>query len=301
VLREYRALRTVIAQFTEQQAALLHLTPSVGELFELTDRLDAAIDVLLKTTVDTFVAEYTETISRHTSRLEGFYRVVTHELRQPLGTLQFGLMMLSADEGSNTREKRDRLFATCERNVTKMGETLGKLVALLRSPEGQENALVQRVQLSALVADVVQQLREMAETRGVDVIVGQPLPSITADVARLELVLVNLISNAIKYSDPRKPRRVVEIDTAPSKRADVCTIRVRDNGIGIAESELKSIFSGFYRGHASRDGELGNSGLGLGLSIVHDCIDALKGDVHVESERGKGTTFFIELPLTPPL
>src|SRR5262245_5528114 len=301
VLREYRALRTVIAQFTEQQAGLLGLTPSVGELLELTDRLDAAIDVLLKTTVDTFVAEYTETISQHTSRLEGFYRVVTHELRQPLGTLQFGLKMLSADEGSNTREKRDRLFATCERNVTKMGETLGKLVALLRSPDGQENALVQRVQLSAVVADVVQQLREMAENRDVDVIVGQPLPSITADVARLELVLVNLISNAIKYSDPHKPKRVVEIDTAPSKRADVCTIRVRDNGIGIAESELKSIFSGFYRGHASRDGELGNSGLGLGLSIVHDCICALKGNVHVESERGKGTTFFIELPFTPPL
>jgi signal transduction histidine kinase len=301
VLREYRALRTVIAQFTAQQATLLRLSPSVGELFELTDRLDAAIDVLLKTTVDTFVAEYTETISQHTSRLEGFYRVVTHELRQPLGTLQFGLKMLSADDGWNTREKRDRLFATCERNVTKMGETLGKLVALLRSPEGQENALVQRVQLSAVVADVVQQVREMAETRGVDVIVGQPLPNITADVVRLELVLVNLISNAIKYSDPRKPRRVVEIDMAPSKRADGCTIRVRDNGIGIAESELKSIFSGFYRGHGSRDGELGNSGLGLGLSIVHDCIGALKGDVHVESERGKGTTFFIELPFTPPL
>jgi len=99
-----------------------------------------------------------------------------------------------------------------------MGETLGKLVALLRSPEGQENALV----------------------------------------------------------DPRRPKRLVEIDTAPNGRADVCTIRIRDDGVGIAESELKSIFSGFYRGHASRDGELGNSGHGLGLSIVHDCIGDLK-------------------------
>jgi signal transduction histidine kinase len=114
-------------------------------------------------------------------------------------------------------------------------------------------------------------------------------------------VLVNLISNAIKYSDPGKPTRVVEIDTLPSERTHVCTIRVRDNGIGIAESELKSIFSGFYRGHASRDGELGNSGLGLGLSIVHDCISALKGDIRVESELGTGTTFLIERPLTPPL
>jgi len=99
----------------------------------------------------------------------------------------------------------------------------------------------------------------------------------------------------------RTPKRLVEIDTATTDPADVCTIRIRDNGIGIAESELKSIFSGFYRGHASRDGELGNSGLGLGLSIVHDCIGALKGDLHVESERGAGATFLIELPFAPPL
>jgi signal transduction histidine kinase len=71
--------------------------------------------------------------------------------------------------------------------------------------------------------------------------------------------------------------------------------------MGIADSELKSIVSGFYRGHASRDGELGNGGLGLGLSIVDDCIAALKGDIRVDSERGKGTTFLIELPFTPPL
>jgi len=70
---------------------------------------------------------------------------------------------------------------------------------------------------------------------------------------------------------------------------------------GTSPRWLKSIFSGFYRGHASRDGELGNSGLGLGLSIVHDCIGALKGDVHVESECGTGTTFLIELPFAPPL
>jgi hypothetical protein len=73
----------------------------------------------------------------------------------------------------------------------------------------------------------------MAEARDVDVVVGQPLPGITADIARLELV--TLISNAIKYSDPRKSKRVVEIDTAPS------------------ECPEKSIFSGFYRGYASRD------------------------------------------------
>jgi signal transduction histidine kinase len=144
--------------------------------------------------------------------------------------------------------------------------------------------------------DVVSEIREMADARGVDVRIVSSLPSVTIDAARLELVLVNLISNAIKYSDPNKPVRFVEITSAPSARPDVCTLSIRDNGIGIAETDLRSIFARFYRGRPERDRELGTSGLGLGLSIVADCVDALKGDIRVESTLGEGTTFFLELP-----
>lgn len=182
------------------------------------------------------------------------------------------------------------------RNVTRMHETLGKLVALARSAEGADSALVQRLDLAAIISDVVGQLREMADARHVDVRVASPLPSVTIDAARLELVLVNLISNAIKYSDPNKPVRFVEITSVPSARPDVCTVSIRDNGIGIAEADLGSIFARFYRGRPERDRELGTSGLGLGLSIVADCVDALKGDIRVESAPGEGTTFFLELP-----
>jgi two-component system, OmpR family, phosphate regulon sensor histidine kinase PhoR len=109
---------------------------------------------------------------------------------------------------------------------------------------------------------------------------------------------VNLVSNAIKYSDPAKTVRVVEI-AAPDSHADVCTLSIRDNGIGIAEADLRTIFARFYRGRPERDRELGTSGLGLGLSIVADCVDTLKGDIRVESTLGEGTTFLLELPLTP--
>jgi signal transduction histidine kinase len=298
VLREYRALHAVIAQFIEEEAARLGLMPSVGELFQLTNRLDAAIDALLQTTVDTFMAQYTETLTEHADRLEGFYRMLTHELRQPLGTFQFGLKLLATEDTWTDRAKRDRVLATCERNVTRMSETLGKIVALLRAPEGADNALVQRVELSMMISDVVRQLREMAEAREVHVRIANSLPDLTVDVARLELVLVNLISNAIKYCDPGKPMRFVEIAAVPSTRPDVCTVSIRDNGIGIAEPDLRSIFGRFYRGHAERDQELGTSGMGLGLSIVADCVEALKGDIRVESRVGEGTTFFLELPLT---
>lgn len=297
VLREFRALRIVIMRFIEEEAARLHLTPAVEELFDLANRLDAAIDVLLQTTVDTFVAQYTKTITEHTERLAGFNRMITHELRQPLATFQFALKLLAAPDTWTDQTKRDRIVASAERNVTRMNETLGKLVTLSRA-EGADTALVQHVELSTMIGDAVDQLHEMADERNVRIVVKDPLPTITVDRARLELVLVNLISNAIKYSDPAKPNRIVEVAATPGEH-DSCTISVRDNGIGIPEPELQPIFTRFYRGHAGRDRELGTTGLGLGLSIVADCVDALKGSLRVESTAGQGTTFLLELPCAP--
>jgi signal transduction histidine kinase len=299
VLREYRMLRTVIARFVRDEIAGLGITPSPGEVIELMSRLEAAIDVLLQTTVDTFVAAYSETITQHAQRLEGFNRMITHELRQPLGVFQFAVKMLRTDQIWSDDVQRDRMLTTVERNATRMSETLARLVALARAEEGTANALVQRVELSTIIRSVIEQLREMAESRGVEVRMAGALPVLTADVARLELIFVNLVSNAIKYTDPAKPTRMVEIAALPAARQDVCTVTVRDNGLGIAETELRSIFARFYRARPERDRELGTSGLGLGLSIVADCIDAIKGDIRVESAIGEGTTFFVELPLAP--
>lgn len=297
VLREYRTLRTVIAGFIETEIAHLQLAPTPDDVIDLMNQLEAAVDVLLQTTIDTFVAEYTEASTRHASQLEGFNRMVSHELRQPLGTLQFALKRLKAADTWAEPAKRDQILATAERNVTRINDTLSTLIELSQSDSGTENALVQRVDLWSLITDIIGQLREMADARGVEVRMASPLPVITIDLARLELVLVNLISNAIKYSDPNKSVRLVEIGALASDRQDICVITITDNGIGIAEADLHSIFARFYRGHANRDRELGTSGLGLGLAIVADCVDALKGDIRVESQLGEGTTFFVELPV----
>ena len=248
--------------------------------------------------MDTFVSQYTETITQHTARLEGFNRMVTHELRQPLGTLQFALKLLGTADTWTDRAQRDRLVSSAERNLAQVNETLGSLV-MLSQAEGADTALMQRVELSTVMDDIVGQLREIADEREVDIRVTGPLPAVTVDRARLELVLVNLISNAIKYSDPAKPNRLVEIAAVAGERSDVCTIIVRDNGIGIADPETQPIFRRFYRGHAARDQELGASGMGLGLSIVADCVEALNGSIRVESSPGEGTTFFLELPFAP--
>jgi signal transduction histidine kinase len=224
--------------------------------------------------------------------------MVTHELRQPLGTFQFAVKLLRVTETLTDPEKRERILESAERNVARMTETLGKLVELSRSAHGAESAFVQQVEMSAVTTDVIGQLREMADARGVEMRITASLPTVTIDVARLELILVNLISNAIKYSDPGKTTRVVEIASVATDRPGFCTVSIHDNGIGIAESDLKSIFARFYRGSAA-ERDRRTSGLGLGLAIVADCVDALKGDIHVEATLGEGTTFFLELPVAP--
>jgi signal transduction histidine kinase len=297
VLQEYRALRQTLTQFIRDEIRQLSLEPGVEEAFDLMDRLEGVVDALLRTTVDTLVAEYTETITQHAARLEGFNRMVTHELRQPLGVLQFGVKLLRSVEPVAARPRRDQILETLQRNVNRIDETLKSLLALSRSSDS-ENSQVQLVDLGAMARDVATQFKEAADVRGVRVDVASDLPRITIDAGRLELILANLVSNAIKYSDPDKLERFVHVTTSATPRVDVCALAVQDNGIGISEGDLRSIFGRFYRGHPERDAELGTSGLGLGLSIVADCVDALKGDVHAESILGQGTTFFIELPLT---
>ena len=153
---------------------------------------------------------------------------------------------------------------------------------------------MQQLSLGIVAREVARQLRDMAERRDVEIRISDELPVIDVDVAAVELILVNLVSNAIKYSDPAKPARLVEV--LGEAHSDVCAIIVRDNGMGIAPEHLPRIFERAYRAHADRDAELGTEGFGLGLAIVHDCVTDQGGHVRVESRPGEGATFRVTLP-----
>mgnify|MGYP006202294321 CR=1 FL=1 len=136
--------------------------------------------------------------------------------------------------------------------------------------------------------------------RGVDILVDEPLPTLLIDTARLELILMNLVSNAVKYSDPAKRRRVVSVESASCTEQGFTCIAVRDNGLGIPAEQRRAIFGRFIRAHAERDSELGVRGSGLGLAIAAECAEAVGGAIRVESEPGEGTTFFVDIPCAPP-
>ena len=135
----------------------------------------------------------------------------------------------------------------------------------------------------------------MAEHRGVEIRIADDLPTVTTDLARLELVLMNLVSNAIKYSDPAKPSRFVEIFLSGATD-DGRTIGVRDNGIGVPAEDVPHIFENFFRASPEKDAQLGIKGSGLGLAIVAECVEAIGGRITVASVEGEGTAFDLWLP-----
>jgi signal transduction histidine kinase len=226
--------------------------------------------------------------------------MVSHELRQPLGTLMYALPLLKAGTAAGDAERQEQLFAVMERNVLRLAQLMEQLEMLSRLQGSPPNRIdVQQTDVSAVAWEVARQLREMADARGVDIVVDEPLPTLLIDTARLELILMNLMSNAVKYSDPAKRRRVVSIESASCDVEGFTCIAVRDNGLGIPADQRRAIFGRFIRAHAERDSELGVRGSGLGLAIAAECAEAVGGAIRVESEPGEGTTFFVDIPCAP--
>lgn len=294
LLQEYRILGSILTGFVREQVDLLQLSPTAPDTLNVLARLQESVGVLLQTTVDTFVAEYADTITRQTARLESFSRMVSHELRQPLGALQYAGHLLQSSAGDEAQ--RARCVDVINRNVSHLIDLTAKLETLCLMSDVGKQVHRQEIDLDALMHAVTRPLGEMAAARGVEIRVLPGARLVTLDVARVELILTNLASNAIKYSDPAKAERIVELSSSLEGDGS-CRLRVRDNGLGIPRAVQPEIFQRFYRAHAERDKELGVGGSGLGLFIAQECVEALDGTIHVESEPGVGTTFTVTLPL----
>jgi signal transduction histidine kinase len=296
LLREYHLLGDVLISFVQEEIVKSALAPPAGECVTVVSRLHRSVDVLMQETVETFVRLYAETISDQATRLEQFTRMASHEWRQPLGSLQFAVTLLR--QRTLEPAQVDRTLEVIARNVAHLVEMTEKLERLARMQGRDDDPVVQEVSASTVAQQAARQVREMAEVRDVHIHVADELPALTVDVGRLELTFVNLFSNAIKYADPAKPRRFVEVTAGPQSACE-CQVIVRDNGIGIPASRLGSVFDRFSRAHVDRDDLGAVTGMGLGLSIVADCVRGMGGRVEVESSEGHGTTFLVTLPRKP--
>src|SRR6185437_9813998 len=156
------------------------------------------------------------------------------------------------------------------------------------------------VMLREAAADAVRQLRDMAQDAGVEVRLAPELPDIEVNAAAVELCLTNLVSNGIKYADPAKSERWVEVnghllpEGAQVASATDLVVTVRSNGIPVPESERENLFRRFFRTADAASSAV--KGTGLGLSIVRATVEDLGGRAWVEFPDG-GAVFSFSFPL----
>jgi len=212
----------------------------------------------------------------------------SHELRTPLTSIVGSLEML---EGA-LRGDSVRWVETIRRNAQRMTAIVQDLLMLSGLEATGVEPSADQLDLERLIRDVTGMFAHRAETQDIALILAipSPLPRLTADGYLLEQVLVNLIDNALKYTEKGEVRVLCVPDGDDHVR-----IEISDTGTGIPEESLPRIFERFYVVDKSRSRKLG--GTGLGLAIVKHIIQSHAGTIDVESTLGKGTRFTVKLPL----
>ena len=214
---------------------------------------------------------------------------VSHELRSPLASIK--AMVETLEEGAlEEREVAHDFLQRIHREVNRMSDLTDDILQLFRLESGQAQVRMSRVNLKALVQDVLTQFELRASTKGVALNTDLPgtLPDARGDEQRIRQVLVNLLDNAVKFTE--KGGRVTISAEASGSNA---VVRVSDTGIGIPREHLPHIFERFYKVERSRR----DSGTGLGLAIVKHIVQAHGGEVRVESQEGVGSVFTFTLPI----
>jgi signal transduction histidine kinase len=220
-----------------------------------------------------------------------FVAAVSHEFRSPLTAIRQMADMLD-DDRVPTDERRHKYYRLLAGEAARLQRLVETLLNFGRMEAGAERYHFADVDAAALVREIVNDVEPQARESGKAIQVDGHDVDITvrADQAALSVALRNLIDNAIKYS-PGEPTVWVRW-CKDHDRAAICVV---DRGVGIPRSEQQRIFGKFVRGRAAIEGNI--RGTGVGLAIVHQIVTAHGGEIRLETEPGRGSTFTLLLPL----
>lgn len=297
ILKEQEILGAIILNYLSDIADDIEAPASRRDLLECWQRVSHGLELIRQATTGHFLRLAADRVREREERLRRFNRMVAHELKNRVGAIRGAAGLLPEPWVNETQ--RSRFQQMIAENADGLQRVLENLEALSRV---ESDARQQRnVLLPQATAEAVRQLREPARARDVDIEIADGLPSVEVDAAAVELCLMNYVSNAIKYSDPQKPRRLViilgELRFGPGESVESggeLVVQVRDNGIGVPPEARDRIFDQFYR----VQGETVTSieGTGLGLNIVRETVESLGGRAWAEFPEEGGSAFFFSLP-----
>jgi signal transduction histidine kinase len=211
---------------------------------------------------------------------------VSHDLRTPLASIHGYIeTVLLIDDLDNDR--RNRYLETALKSTVKLKALIDELFELSRLESKDRKPEIETFSLAELAADVISGFRIAATQKNVhfEEVMSPDLPAVQADIALIDRVLHNLLSNALRYTDPGG-KITLQITELP----EALLVEIKDTGIGIPQDQLDTVFERFNTGTAGL-----RKGTGLGLAIVKSILDAHQASYQIQSEQGAGTRFSFQL------
>jgi PAS domain S-box-containing protein len=283
-----RYYTNVVFTALRDEAGQLRGFSSVAQ--DVTERQQAEEEIhQLNASLEQRVRERTAELEAANQELEAFSYSVSHDLRAPLRHIAAYVEILQSEAGANLTEDNKQHLQTVADSAIHLGHLIDALLAFSRMGRGEMRQ--QTVSLPALVAEAKRELRRDSENRRVDWRIHS-LPEVQGDPLMLRQVMVNLLSNALKYTRARASAKI-EIDATDTGQEVV--VSVRDNGVGFDPKYATKLFGVFQRLHLPSEFE----GTGIGLANVRRIINRHGGRTWAEGTVDGGATFYFSLPKQP--
>lgn len=266
----------------DRQYTLVIVT-DITRLKEMEQKMEALYET--EQSLNAQLMEHNEELKRINNELDNFVYRVSHDLRAPL-TSSLGLIELS--KRSASLEEIKEYTALQEKSLTKLDTFIQDIVHYSRN--ARLEVVPEEIDIKVLFEQLLEQLQFAPKSKDVkkEVSIKSSPFAFVSDRRRVEMILSNLLSNSIRYSDLTKenPKVEVTVEIEPEQ----VYIQVRDNGYGIKEEYRDKVFEMFFRG------TLREPGSGLGLYIVQEAIRKLNGEIRLDSTYGEGSRFYVKLP-----
>jgi two-component system phosphate regulon sensor histidine kinase PhoR len=217
-----------------------------------------------------------------------FVSNVSHELRTPLALISMFAETLEMGR-VKTEEKKKEYYSIISHEANRLSKIVNRILNFSQAEAGKRKFSFAKVQLNEIVESVVSTYSFHLQNKGFKFI-SQPdetIPLIYADKEAVSEAIINLIDNAVKYSQDKK-----EVELSTGMIGDLIYIKVKDHGIGVSEKDQKRIFDKFFR--VAGDNIHNTKGTGLGLSLVKQIVEAHKGEITLHSTPGKGSSFILK-------
>jgi signal transduction histidine kinase len=237
-------------------------------------------------TAEIALREQNEVLIKINKELDSFVYSVSHNLRAPLMSV-LGLLNLARNEGHDPDQHFTGYFKMMEQSIHKLDDTLKEILEYSRNARNEVS--IEQLNIKALIEENMERLKYLEGytnlTKKITIVGETPVYS---DAYRLSVIFNNLLSNSIKYRDINRSDSFINIDVEVS--ATEIKIDFVDNGTGIHQNLLPKIFNMFFRASTRSEGA------GLGLYIVKEAVEKLKGKIDVKSALDVGTSFYIRIP-----